>query len=241
MKDIQYSIIYRTEIEHWWYRVRRELVLKLCRIYAIRTGLKILDIGCGTGALMMELIPFGEVEGVDASEIAVTFCRSRGLDRAKVGNITDLPYSEKTFDVVLALDVLEHIRDDGTAIAEIKRVLKPNGIAIIFSPAFMFLWGMTDEVGEHYRRYTLPELRRKLTAAGFSVLFSSYFNSFLFLPILFVRAIVRALGVSGKSENILGGTGIANRILYRIFAFEASLLPHISFPFGVSVMTVCRR
>src|SRR3989344_1275265 len=192
MKPVQYEVVYRTERDHWWYRVRRELAKKLIAIYAGKGGgLHILDIGCGTGALMTELASLGEVEGVDASEIAIEYCRSRGLTRVRVGSAEALPYPEGTFDIVLALDVLEHVRDDRVAIAEIRRVLKQGGAAVIFVPAFRFLWGAIDELGEHFRRYTLRELRAKLAESGFGVRYSSYFNFFLFLPILFVRKLVR--------------------------------------------------
>jgi len=241
MKRIQYEIVYRTELDHWWYRVRRELTQKLIRIYAGKDGgLKILDIGCGTGALMAELAAFGEVEGVDVSETAIAFCRARGLEQVKVGSITALPYADETFDVILALDVLEHVRDERAGIAEIKRVLKPGGTAVIFVPAFGFLWSRTDEFGEHFRRYTLPEIRAKLGGAGLEARYSSYFNFFLFFPILFVRRLARLFRASFTSENEMGSP-VTNALCYRVFSFERMLLPRVRFPFGVSVMAVCRK
>lgn len=253
MKFIQYEIVYRTEFNHWWYRVRRDLARKLIRIYAgtpgsredlslpgTDHGLKILDIGCGTGALMTELAPYGGVEGVDVSETAIAFCRERGITRVRQGSIEALPYFDGMFDVVLALDVLEHVRDDQAGIAEITRVLKPGGTAVIFSPAFMFLWSRTDELGEHVRRYTLPEMRAKLAEAGLDVRYSSYLNFFLFLPILVFRWTARILRLSLISENTMGSP-VTNRLLYGVFSFERLLLPHIRFPFGVSLMAVCRK
>jgi len=240
MRSSQYEIIYRTETAHWWYRVRRDLTRKLITQFAGGRDLKILDIGCGTGGLMRELEAFGEVHGVDNSEQAIAFCHTRGVMNTKLGSITDIPYPAGSFDVVLALDVLEHVDDDIRGISEMKRVLRPGGIMIIFSPAFQFLWGTTDEVGHHHRRYTLPELRQKLSREQVTIEFSSYFNFFLFLPIFAVRTLVRVLPFQAKSENVLGGAGIVNQVLYRIFSFETALLPRISFPFGVSVLAVCR-
>ena len=88
---------------------------------------------------------------------------------------------------MIALDVIEHIKDDEEALKEIYRVLKPQGMAIIAVPAFMFLWGVTDVISHHYRRYTLSELRKKIENRRFSIIRSSYFNTFLFPFIALVR------------------------------------------------------
>lgn len=106
-----------------------------------RTDLTLVDIGCGTGTLTKELERCGECTGIDFSEQAIAFCRSRGVRDVRLGTIEATGCAPSTFDAVICLDVLEHIPDDTKGITEIYRILKPDGIAIIFVPTFMFLWG----------------------------------------------------------------------------------------------------
>lgn len=241
MQDVMYDIMYQTERTQWWYRVRRELVAELMAPIREKKGhsLRILDIGCGTGLLMRELQQFGEVRGVDVSERAVAYCKERGLNPV-VGSADQLPFPDASFDVVVMLDVLEHLSDDGAGAREVVRVLKGGGTAIIAVPAFRFLWGVTDEISNHHRRYTKPELLRVLTGAGLTVHRATYFNTFLFPAIAAVRVLVRWLRIPVKSENTMGGSGV-NEVLYRIFALELPVLRHLNFPFGVSILAITSK
>ena len=82
-------------------------------------------------------------------------------------------------------------------INESYRVLSEGGIFILTVPAFKFLWGIQDMVTGHKRRYSRREIMNKLKEAGFDILKSSYFNFFLFFPILIARRMIQLLG----SEN----------------------------------------
>jgi SAM-dependent methyltransferase len=241
MKDAHYENLYKNEIEHWWYRVRREIIGTIFNSHLLgEKDLKILDVGCGTGALMKELGNYGEVYGLDFSEKAINFCKERGEKNLTLGSINKIPFEDNFFDVVVSLDVLEHIHDDVGAISEINRVLKKGGFSIVFTPAFMFLWGKTDQLSHHLRRYTLSGLKKKIRNEGLFIVRSSYFNTFLFLPILFVRVIVRLFKIKIKNENDLGSK-FMNKIFYIIFYLESLFLKHISFPFGVSIMVVSKK
>lgn len=241
MQNRHHETIYKTEISHFWYKVRRNLTHDLIRKYfPKRNDLNVLDVGCGTGAVLRELNQYGKVQGLDFSQTAVFFCKERGLVNVEVGSATDIRYEKNTFDLVLVLDILEHIEDDKKAISEIYRVLKPEGIAIIFVPTFMFLWGVTDELSQHFRRYTIKELKNKTRESGFKVIKASYFNTFLFLPIAILRIIVRIFNIKIKSENELG-TPRTNKILYKIFNLERKFLSFMNFPFGVSGLIVCQK
>jgi SAM-dependent methyltransferase len=241
MELTHYETLYRYELHHWWYRVRRELVHDiLLNYFGNQTHLRLVDIGCGTGALTKELERYGECTGIDFSEKALDFCRSRGVRDVQIGTVEATGFEANTFDVVLCLDVLEHIPNDTKGIAEIKRILKPGGVAIIFVPVFTFLWSVTDELSHHYRRYRLPELTEKFRTEDFVLLRKSYFNTFLFPLIALVRIIVRLLGIPTSSE-METGNGMVNAFLYRIFTLERRLLRHMNFPFGVSGMLVIRK
>lgn len=241
MQDRHHEMIYNTELSHFWYRVRRNMIHDFIRRYfGNRTDLNILDVGCGTGALLRELDVYGKVQGLDFSTRAVSFCKERGILNVEQGSATEISYASNTYDLVLALDILEHIDDDKKALNEISRVLKPNGHAIIFVPTFMFLWGVTDELSQHFRRYTLKELKSKAENEGLVVIRASYFNTLLFFPIALLRIFVRIFKIKIKSENELGSPS-TNKLLYRIFDLERKFLKYINFPFGVSGLIICKK
>ncbi|MFA6006390.1 MAG: class I SAM-dependent methyltransferase [Candidatus Paceibacterota bacterium] len=241
MKISHYQTLYTYELEHWWYRVRREIVVQLIRKHSVNSDRRtILDIGCGTGALLQALEPFGSVIGVDPSEQAINFCKKRGIKNLFLESCAHLSFSDNTFDVVLALDVLEHIDDVHQALQELLRVTKQGGTVIIFVPAFEFLWSVTDVLSEHKRRYTKNKLLKDLRDAGFDIVRTSYFNFFLFPPIFLVRMISRLPVFAMKNENIFT-RNIWNRFLYLVFHAEGKLLHYTNYPFGVSIMCVARK
>ena len=241
MQDTHYDALYSMEQEHWWYHVRRNLIHRLLTKERAQRGtpLTILDIGCGTGQLMKEMQAYGSVTGIDISERAVAYCKERGL-APDVGSADALPYANNSFDTVVIMDVLEHLQSDTAGARELLRVLKPGGTAIITVPAFMFLWSVTDELSNHYRRYTRKQIVALLQANGFTLERATYFNTFLFPAIAAVRLLVRLLHLPMRSENGVGGA-TANKVFYCIFACEEWLLQHTNLPFGVSILAIAHK
>ena len=243
MKEHTYPIMFRVEQSHWWYTGRRKIltdfVADICRRVTDRRP-RILDVGCGTGANLLMLSQFGDAEGVDISEDALEFCRERGLANVKLGAAEKLPYDDGTFDLVTALDVVEHLDDDLSGLSEMRRVLRPGGRVLLFVPTFMFLWGVQDDVSNHRRRYRLPELRRVLEQAGFEVERTTYANITFFLPILLVRKLMRATGIKAESENNITVSSL-NGVLGRILGAESWMLKRMNIPFGVSGLCVARK
>lgn len=242
MKEHTYPIMFRVEQEHWWYTGRRKIltafVEQICRQVTDRRP-RILDVGCGTGANLLMLSEYGEAEGVDISEDALAFCRERGLDKVRLGAGEKLPYEDGTFDLVTALDVVEHMDDDLAGLREMRRVLRPGGRVLLFVPTFMFLWGLQDDVSNHRRRYRLPELRRVLEQAGFEIERTTYANIAFFLPILAMRQLMRLTGLKADSENNINVTAL-NGVLGSVFGAESWLLKFMNLPFGVSGLCVAR-
>ena len=242
MKEHTYPIMFRVEQEHWWYTGRRKIlagfVEQICRQVPDRRP-RILDVGCGTGANLLMLSEYGDAEGVDISEDALAFCRERGLDKVRLGAGEQLPYDDGTFDLVTALDVVEHMDDDLAGLREMRRVLRPGGRALLFVPTFMFLWGLQDDVSNHRRRYRLPELRRVLEQAGFEIERTTYANITFFLPILMMRQLMRLTGIKAESENNINVTAL-NGVLGSVFGAESWLLKFMNLPFGVSGLCVAR-
>ena len=243
MQQHTYAIMRRVEATHWWFVGRRKIIRSfLERI--VKDGpaapLKILDVGCGTGANLEMLSEFGTAEGVDVSAEALSFCQARGLVNVKLGEAEHLPYEAGSFDLVTGLDVVEHLDDDRAGLREMARVLRPGGRALLFVPAFMFLWGVQDDISNHRRRYTLNELKRAVRESGFEVERASYVNISFFAPILLGRLIMRATGLRPESENNIT-IGFLNGVLGKLLGAESLPLRYLSFPFGVSIICVARK
>jgi SAM-dependent methyltransferase len=243
MQEHTYPIMYEVEDAHWWYAGRRLIIKsflkRICQDLQTPRP-RILDVGCGTGANLELLAEFGETEGVDISLEALAFCRERGFNNVRLGAAEKLPFADGSFDVVTALDVIEHLDDDLASLKEMRRVLKPRGRVLLFVPAFMFLWGVQDDVSNHRRRYTMKELRRRVLEAGFEVERATYANITFFAPILFVRVFMRVARLRPPSEFKINVPAF-NGILGRIFGAERFWLRRLNFPFGVSALCVARR
>ncbi len=238
-----YEILYRSEATHWWLAARRNIVLDSIRqSYPGRHDLHFLDAGCGTGLMLQELLPLGTAEGVDISDEALQFCRRRGLENVRNADLLDLPFAAERFDVVTALDVLEHLDDDAGALREFGRVLKPGGRVFVFAPAHRWLWSLQDEVSHHKRRYIARTLRDAVSRAGLVIERLTYVSTLL-LPVIFLGRQwlkVRRRFREFDTENDLHPQW-SNGILRSIFQLEIPILRHTDMPFGASLLCVARK
>ncbi len=247
MKPENYEIIFEVEDDHWWFVGRRAVVFA-----QIETALgtqasqpaqserQILDIGCGTGATMDHLRKFGEVQGIDLAMIPLSFSRRRGHQRTMCASATELPFADETFDLITALDVVEHLDDDVKGLSEIRRTLKPGSPAVIYVPAFQALWGPNDDQSGHKRRYRLQQLQTAAENAGLTVERISYSNFAMFVPIWLGRKLLNLLGRTEASENKINHP-LINKLLAWMFASEANWLRRHRLPFGVSIVCVVRK
>ena len=150
MQQHTYAIMDEVEGSHWWFVGRRSILESFLgpireKLRTTHSALRILDVGCGTGANIKMLAQYGEAEGVDVSDDALEFCRKKGL-KAQKGLAETLPYADETFELTTALDVVEHLDDDIAGLKEMFRVTKSGGYSLIFVPAFMWLWGVQDDI-----------------------------------------------------------------------------------------------
>jgi SAM-dependent methyltransferase len=238
-----YRITYEMEGKHWWFVGRRKIIESFIKRVCGEIGKRrprILDVGCGTGANLQMLANYGVAEGVDISPDALEFCRARGLSKVKLGPAEALPFEDASFDLVTGLDVVEHLDDDEAGLREMRRVLRPGGRAVLFVPAFMFLWGVQDDISHHRRRYTRGEINRAIEKAGLSVERSTYANITFFLPTLIGRLVMRVTGLKPESEANINVSAL-NGMLGWILGAESWWLKRMGFPFGVSIVCVARR
>jgi SAM-dependent methyltransferase len=168
-------------------------------------GRKILDIGCASGHLIKELIADGvkkeHLTGIDISEEAINACHDQGYHQTHVMDGGNPTFETETFDLIVSSDCLEHIEDDKKALENWHKILKVKGRAIIFVPAFQFLWTKHDEVNHHFRRYTKKELKEKCKEAGFTIVRSGYWNTILFSLV----AAIRIVNKNGSDDLNLPG------------------------------------
>jgi ubiquinone/menaquinone biosynthesis C-methylase UbiE len=242
MYEHEYDEMYRLENTYWWYVARRALAVELLNTeIQKRDGVRILDVGCGTGANMSAFARLAPTTGIDTSMDALHFCRTRGISSVALSPVEQLPFATAAFDIVSALDVLEHTDDDLNSLREIRRVTKSDGLILITVPAYGFLWSEHDEALKHRRRYTAHELRNKLTVSGFEVIRTSYFISALFFPILALRIWqgLRKNSTHPKTSIQVLPEWI-NSSLVGLLAMERMVFRRMNLPFGVSIVALAR-
>ncbi|MBD2188945.1 class I SAM-dependent methyltransferase [Pseudanabaena mucicola] len=242
METKLYQEMYDVESKHWWFRARRDILTNLV-LQCISQG-NILDVGCGTGFILeaLQTAYAGKCEtwGIDISEMAVQVCHAKGLIQVRQGVLENNALPAHYFDLVMFLDIIEHLDHDLSILLEAKYYLKSQGQILITVPAYQFLWSAHDEIHHHKRRYTKKQLTEILQQAGYEVVFSSYFNTFLFPLIAIARFIGNLLDRHHTSDASLP-TALVNQSLYKIFGWEKNLLPYLSFPFGVSIICLARN
>ena len=244
MQQHTYAIMDRVEDKHWWFVGRRAILESFMRSIVGKLGrgrseVRILDVGCGTGANLEMLSQFGQPEGVDVSDDALEFCRGKGLTVQK-GLAEKLPFDDGSFDVTTALDVVEHLDDDVAGLREMYRVTKKGGYSLIFVPAFMWLWGVQDDISHHRIRYTKSQIIERLKNAGYSIDRATYANWTFFAPILAGRMLMKLTGIKPESENNVNVSAL-NGIFGKLFGAERFWLKNLNFPFGVSIVVVAKK
>ena len=202
--------------------------------------LRILDLGCGPGNTLRRLLPEGHVFGFDYSLDALAFARTKGIQRVFSGESTALPVASATFDCVIALDVLEHVDDDGGALAEIARVLRPGGVFCFTVPAFMTLWRYHDQAYGHFRRYRKAELVHRVRAAHLDIHTCRFFKCAFFLPLLALARLERR-GWIPRRDNFFTIPDWLNRLLAAEILWEDRSGLGRLLPFGVSLLCLGRR
>ena len=240
MKPEAYRETYELEETFWYFVAQKELVFQVLRSEAggKDKNLRILDAGCGTGGLTRGLERFGTTVGVDVSDEAIRYSRSRGLQHLLKGSVTRLPFREFSFDIVTSMDVLYHrkVEDDRESLREFHRILKRGGLLILNLPAFPFLKSSHDEAVETRKRYTRGEVERLLVDTGFHIRKATYRHTLLFPFVTVVRLLKRGFPSEGSDLRPLPLW--ANGLLIRILRFETRILKICNLPFGSSVFCI---
>jgi len=234
----EYAKMDMVEKDHWWFRAKRSYLALMLQHFVPQTEASILDVGCGTGAIMDFLEKAGyRVEGIDPSQAALKYCRDKNL-KVQIGQADELPFADNTFDAVIALDVLEHVVEDKKSVAEIARVLKPGGIFICTVPAHPWLYSYHDEALHHLRRYAASALRSVLST-DLKLEYLGWVHATILLPAMVLRLARNPKGVA--ESDIRPSIPAINAIMSLVYRVELLWFSYFPLPWGLSLLAVARK
>ncbi len=212
MDDLEIEQLDRLESSHFWYRARKDQLSN----WLLNTQPKsrnVLDLGSATGGNTLHLLSMGyRVTSVEYSEIGVSIQRKKGLPVIRA-DARCLPFKDESFDLVICLDVLEHIVEDYRVADEIYRVLAPDGTFLISVPEDPALWSDHDVSVNHVRRYLKSDLIDVIQASKLSI-HQIWSTLFLLRPLILVARKFT------KGSNLKKLNVIVNLILLAICKLE---------------------
>lgn len=223
---------------HWWFVARRKIIAALIeRLVKPPKPARILEVGAGTGSNILLLQRYGAVDAIEPDDDARALASRRTGVEVKGGLLPDgVVLEDGAYDLIVLLDVLEHIPDDRSALGALKAKLKPGGKLLLTVPAAPWMWSAHDVAHHHQRRYTAAQLRKVVEASGFRVKHVSHFNTLLFPLIAAVRLVGKIARKEGGDDAMPPAP--VNAALGAIFGAERWLAPRLNLPFGVSLALV---
>ncbi len=243
MSDHDVAQMYSQESRHWWFTAKAAFMEKILTQWVPVQDPFVLDAGCGTGHNMLYLAKQGSYVGVDVSGKALSFCQTNGHTRLVQADLLGLPFKPESVDVILSLDVVEHVGNPWSLIRQYKRVLKKDGYCVIAVPAYGFLFGPHDEALSHYKRYSPGMIRSLIEEAGFEVLHENYLYCIPFFPAAIVRLFRKICCRDQKpsTDMYLMPLPFVNELMQKLMALEVWLLGKVPMPFGTSIVVVAKK
>jgi SAM-dependent methyltransferase len=228
----------------WWFvAIHTNLLMLYQRMRLRHAGtVKLLDAGCGTGGFLARLfrqMPEVETIGLDIDETACRWAAEKSARPVCAGSVNALPFTDGAFTAIVSLDVLCHRDvDEARALGQFHRCLAAGGILILNLPAYRWLMSRHDAAVYNARRYTRKEIARLLQAAGFRLIFASYWNTMLF-PLMVVT---RKLLPTGSGSDVRLHSATVEAVCRAATSIERVLMrAGIRLPFGGSVLTVAAK
>ena len=244
MEKEEYRRLYELEDRLWWFVGMRHITLTLIdRFLSGSEDLLILDAGCGTGGMLPYLGRFGTRLGIDISDEALQFVRLRETEPLARASVSNLPFRVHSFDLVTSFDVIYHraVENDELAMAEMARVLRPNGSLLIRVPAYNWMRSAHDDAVHTGRRYTRRGLDKKLRRAGLRPTFVTYANTLLFPVAVAYRFLGKLRPHRRHGSDVGPMIPSLNRWFGAALKLEAGILRHSRLPFGLSVIALAQK
>jgi SAM-dependent methyltransferase len=236
----------RIEDTSYWYAHRNRCFAAVIRQYPPRETL--FEVGAGNGSVALAIQNAGfTVVAIEPTVRLARNAKKRGLQNVVCSDLENARFRQGALANVGMFDVLEHIPADADYLRRLRAMMPVGGRLYCAVPAWRFLWSLEDEAAGHVRRYSLGELRRKISDAGFVVEHSTYYFAALIVPIFLLRALPTLLGFrrprspeSTASEHSLK-PGIISWLASNILGFEARWLESARrVPLGASCLVVAR-
>jgi len=222
--------------EHWWFTARRRIVRALIDHHAaLPERARILEVGCGTGSNLALLQHYGTVDAIEPDGPARALAIERSGIAVQGGLLPDgVTLDAGAYDLIVMLDVLEHIPDDAGALAFLHDKLATGGRLLLTVPAAPWMWSAHDLAHHHQRRYTAATLTRVVERSGYRVRHITHFNTLLFPAIAAVRVLGKLLGRESGGDDAMP-PAVLNHALAATFGAERHWVARGSFPVGVSL------
>jgi SAM-dependent methyltransferase len=246
MNQDEFNVMEGSDSGKWWYDAREELLVReLRKLSSNKPNLKILDLASACGGNFSICDKHGKVFGLDISWQSIEICKNKGIKNLVQADAQELPFASGSMDVVIALDVLEHLENDSGSMSEVARVLNKDGVFIFNTPALMPLFSYHDVAFHHFRRYSAGELKNKLVNANFQVNFITYWSFFMF-PVVYAFRRIKNLFRDSKDQPSSDFQLKVPVLVDGVFQFfslvELFLLKRkLYFPIGVSLFGTARK
>jgi 2-polyprenyl-3-methyl-5-hydroxy-6-metoxy-1,4-benzoquinol methylase len=251
MKEFIYDLVEKSDQVHWWYRSRNKIFYKILRNLIINkdSNISILDFGSGNGSNLNTFSKFGKVDAYEKN------LRIRNLLKKKFKkkhNVKIIKKINKKYDLIIATDVIEHIKDDFRIIKFLRNFIKDNknvnfteqansGMIFMTVPAFPFLYSAKDIAAGHHRRYTKISLRKLISKSKLKIVRISYFNSILFLPLSILIMLSNFFKFNKINQADKAPHSFINYILYKFFSSEKLFINKFNFFFGISLLAIIKK
>ena len=240
-----YEKIDRIERRHFWFLNRSMLLEQVIRSYIpVPHNSSFLEVGFGTGIVLRLLDSMGfNTTGIDVNARALLYAK-RKTHATLIRQSIYTCKAKQHYDSVGAFDVMEHQVDDRKFLLCCKQLLKKNGYLFLTVPAGPYLWSQYDELSGHKKRYTKPHINALVSSCGFHLDYCTYWQTFI-LPFYWLTR--KFAHIAGQKKDLMEHVYLKipiqplHFLLYALGWLEVKLLSYMSFPYGASLVVVCRK